>query len=168
MKILIIGIVASGKTTLAKKLSNKLKIEHYEIDSIVHDDINCTKRTIHEQKRIIKDINKKQDWIIEGTLRKNLYFLLDLADEVIYLDIPLRIRKIRILSRFIKQKLGIEKCNYKPTLKMLKSMYKWTKEYEKQRADFELQLKQYSDKLIILNNINKLEVKDEYYKTKKE
>lgn len=168
MKILIIGIVASGKTTLAKKLSNKLKIEHYEIDSIVHDDINCTKRTIHEQKRIIKDINKKQDWIIEGTLRKNLYFLLDLADKVIYLDIPLRIRKIRILSRFIKQKLGIEKCNYKPTLKMLKSMYKWTEEYEKQRADFELQLKQYSDKLIILNNINKLEVKDEYYKTKKE
>ena len=36
MKILIIGIVASGKTTLAKQLSKKLNIQYYEIDSIVH------------------------------------------------------------------------------------------------------------------------------------
>lgn len=43
MKILIIGIVASGKTTLAEKLSNKLKIKYYEIDSIVHDDKNNLK-----------------------------------------------------------------------------------------------------------------------------
>ena len=43
MKILIIGIVASGKTTLAKKLSRKTNIEYYEIDSIVHDDKNNLK-----------------------------------------------------------------------------------------------------------------------------
>lgn len=40
MKILVIGIVASGKTTLAKKLSKESNIEHYEIDTIVHDDKN--------------------------------------------------------------------------------------------------------------------------------
>ena len=38
MKILIIGSVGSGKSTYAKKLSNELNIETYEIDSIVHDD----------------------------------------------------------------------------------------------------------------------------------
>ena len=167
MKILIIGIVASGKTTLAKKLSKKFNIQYYEIDSIVHDDINNTKRTFGEQSKIIDEINKKTDWIIEGTLRKNLYYLLELSDKIIYLDIPLEIRKRRIFTRFLKQKLGIEKCNYKPTLRMLKLMYKWTKDYEKERVDFEKHLEQYSKKLIILNNINELEVKSEYYKTKK-
>ncbi|MEK0315948.1 EutP/PduV family microcompartment system protein [Cohnella sp. 56] len=35
-KILIIGIVASGKTTLAKRLSQTIRVPWYELDSIVH------------------------------------------------------------------------------------------------------------------------------------
>lgn len=130
MKILIIGIVASGKTTLAKRLSLENNIKCFEIDSIVHDDINNVKRSNSEQQEIIKNIDKNSDWIIEGTLRKNLDNLLDIADLIIYIDIPLGIRKRRILNRFIKQKLGIEKCNYKPTFEMLKMMYVWTRNFE--------------------------------------
>ena len=99
MKILIIGIVASGKTTLARRLSKENNITNYEIDSIVHDDINKRKRTNEEQQKIIEKINKQENWIIEGTLRKNLYNLLDIADKIIYLDIPLKIRKRRILYK---------------------------------------------------------------------
>lgn len=167
MKILIIGIVASGKTTLAKKLSEKLNIKHYEIDSIVHDDKNSRKRIPEEQKEIIEKIDDQADWIIEGTLRKNLYYLLDMADKIIYLDIPLHIRKIRIFTRFIKQKLGLEKCNYKPTLKMVKQMYKWTNDYEKEREKREIQLKEYSNKLIKIKNKKNWEecIKNEYSKT---
>lgn len=93
MKILIIGIVASGKTTLAKNLSRKLKIKHYEIDSIVHDDAKNRKRSNDEQQCLIDEIDKNDSWIIEGTLRKNLYNLLELADKIIYIDIPLKVRK---------------------------------------------------------------------------
>lgn len=102
MKILIIGIVASGKSTLATKLSKQLNIKHYEIDLIVHDDENKKMRSHQEQLDIINEIDKNEDWIIEGTLRKNLYILLDLAEKIIYLDIPLRVRKRRILIRHIK------------------------------------------------------------------
>jgi len=160
MKILIIGSVASGKTTLARKLSQQLNIKHYEIDSIVHDDINSIKRTTEQQKEIIEQIDTQQEWIIEGTLRKNLNYLLDKADNVIYLDTPLRTRKIRIFTRFIKQKLGIEKCNYKPTLKMLKQMYKWTKDYEKSREEREKLLNKYEHKIIREEHIE-----NEYSKT---
>lgn len=76
MKILIIWIVASGKTTLARQLSKEINIQLYELDSIVHDDLNNRKRTNEEQRQIIEEINKQEDWIIEGTLRKNLYYLL--------------------------------------------------------------------------------------------
>ena len=44
MKILIIGPVASGKTTVAKKISEHTGIKHYEIDSIVHNDKNNIKK----------------------------------------------------------------------------------------------------------------------------
>ena len=169
MKILIIGIVASGKTFMAKKLEHKLNIKHYEIDSIVHDDSNKRKRTPEEQKEIILEIDKQENWIIEGTLRKNLNYLLDIADKIIYLDIPIRTRKIRIFTRFVKQKLGIEKCNYKPTIKMLKQMYKWTDDYEKERQQREEIINQYPNKLTKIRNSKEMEeyIKNEYSKTEK-
>lgn len=151
MKILIIGAVASGKTTVAKKISEHTGIKYYEIDSIVHDDKKNIKRSEDEQINIINQINKNDDWIIEGTLRKNIYVLLELADKVIYIDIPLRIRRRRIILRYIKQKLGIERCNYIPNIKMLKNMFKWTNDYEKQKNKFERYLRKYKGKLEIFN-----------------
>ena len=154
MKVLIIGSVASGKSTLARKLSNKSNIKSYEIDSIVHDDVNNIKRKNEEQQKIIKKIDNQNEWIIEGTLRRNLYNLLEMADNIIYVDTPLIIRKKRILTRYIKQKLGIEKCGYKPSYKMLKNMYTWTKEFESKRKDFEDILKKYQEKVIVVKNSN--------------
>lgn len=151
MKILIVGTVGTGKTTLAKKLSKQYKIEYYEIDLIVHDDENSgKKRTIDEQNDIIKKINKNEDWIIEGVLRKNLEYLLKLADKIIYLNIPKYKRNIRILTRFIKQNLKIEKANYKPDFKMLKNMYKWSKEDEERKEKFKKMLNKYEDKLEVI------------------
>ena len=148
MKILIIGTVGAGKTTLAKKLSDEYNIKYYEIDSIVHDDNkNGRKRSLEEQDKIIKKIDKQKDWIIEGTLRKNLYYLLEMAEKIIYLNVPKRKRNIRILTRYIKQKLRIEKSNYKPTITMLKAMYKWSNEHEQNKNKLEAELNKYKEKI---------------------
>ena len=152
MKILIVGIVASGKTTLARRLSKLLNIKHYEIDSVVHDDERNIKRSEAEQKKLFNKINKNDSWIIEGTLRKHLFYLCDLADVIIYLDIPVSVRIFRILTRFIKQKLGIEKCSYPVNFEMLKLMYKWTNDFEKNKCDFEEKLFKYRDKIVIEKN----------------
>ena len=145
MKILIIGIVASGKTSLAKELEKRLGISHFEIDSIVHDDLNKRKRSVLEQLKLIEEIDLNNDWIIEGTLRKNL-------------DISLKIRKRRIITRFIKQKFGLEKCNYKPTLEMLRLMFKWTKDFENNKDEFLERLLAYTDKVIRITEV--LEIND--------
>lgn len=164
MKILIIGSVASGKTSLARKLSRKLNINYYEIDSIVHDDRNNYKRSPEEQKKIINEINDKEnDWIIEGTLRKNLFYLLDMTDLIVYLNINVRIRKWRIIKRFVKQKLRLEKSNYKPSIEMFKLMFKWTSDFEKNKNELELMLDTYKEKLIKLNNKNEIK---RYFKSK--
>lgn len=151
MKILIIGTVGTGKTTLAKKLSKQYNIKYYEIDSIVHDDDNGgIKRTFKQQDEIIKEINKNNNWIIEGVLRENLYYLLDLSERIILLDVNKRKRNIRILKRYIKQKLKLEQVNYTPSLKMLKNMYKWSKRYEENKKTFIKKLDKYKDKVEII------------------
>lgn len=148
MKILIVGTVGTGKTTLAKKLSKDYNIKYYEIDSIVHDDRqNGRKREEEEQNVIVKNINKNENWIIEGVLRKNLQYLLELADKIIYLDVPKYKRNIRILKRYIKQKLRLEKSNYKPDIKMLKMMFKWSNDFEKNKKELENLLLKYRNKL---------------------
>jgi len=153
-KIYILGSVASGKTTLAKNLSIQTNIRYYELDSIIFDDTKKVdkKRSPKEQEKIIRTINQKGSWIIEGTYRKSCHTVLDFADHIILLDPHLILRKIRILTRFIKQKLHIEKCNYKANCSMLKAMYQWTKNFEKKREDLVKMLKNYNNKLIIIKN----------------
>lgn len=153
-KILISGIVASGKTTLAKRLSEAMKIPWYELDSIVYHQTATEryKRTAEEQVEVINHIDRGGAWIMEGTDRKSYRCLFDMADTVIFLDPPLWKRRIRILTRFIKQNIGIEPCNYQPDFKMLKAMYKWTREFEQNRDDFEARLQLYKDKVIILSD----------------
>ncbi|WP_054957913.1 hypothetical protein [Paenibacillus dakarensis] len=153
-KILIIGIVASGKTTLAKNLSITLGIPWYELDCIVHHQTEKErfKRTPEEQVMIINNIDCTGSWIFEGTDRESYRCLFDMADTIIFLDTPLWKRKLRIIIRFIKQKLGIEKSHYKPDINMLKMMYKWTRDFERNRVSFEERLQLYNYKLIRLTD----------------
>ena len=161
-KILILGIVASGKTTLAKQISQKLNITWYELDTIVHHETphGRNKRTPDEQIAVIQDINCLGPWIFEGTDRESYRCLWDMADTIIFLDTPLWKRKTRIFLRFIKQNLGIEKSHYTSDVQMLKMMYRWTRDFERNRVDFEKRLHPYHHKLIILTDNKNLELLD--------
>ena len=158
MKILIIGTVGTGKTTLAKQLSKEYNIKHYEIDCIVHDDIKGIKRSKEEQLKIFNKINKNS-WILEGTPRNNQEHIINNADIIYFIDIPKHIRYYRIIKRFIKQKLKLEKVNYKINFNILKSMFIWTKKYEKNKKDIIKELSK-TNKLVILTK--KSEIKKLY------
>ncbi|WP_242964966.1 hypothetical protein [Scatolibacter rhodanostii] len=152
-KIYIIGIVASGKTTLAKKLSSQLHIPWHELDCIVHKrtPTGRVKQSPQEQQNQIQQIDTTGKWIFEGVYRESYHCLLDMADKIVFLDIPLRIRKFRIFTRFLKQNLKLEPCEYKPDFKMLRLMYKWTDDFEKGKPDFLTMLNRYQDKVIVLS-----------------
>lgn len=159
MKILIFGIVASGKTTLASKLSQELNIPYFEGDCIAWGFPNEKryKRSDEEQKSIIEKIDENESWIIEGTYRESQQSAYDLADKIIFLDTPLYKRKFRIITRFIKQKIGVEKSNYILTFEMLKCMFKWTNDFEKNRQTHESRLLNYKDKLIWIKSKKELD-----------
>jgi len=88
-KVLITGIVASGKTTVAKRLSETLKIPWYELNRIVHHrtETERYKRTADEQIEVIKDIDSHGEWIFEGTDRPSYRCLYEMADTTLLLVI---------------------------------------------------------------------------------
>ena len=72
MKLDIIGSVASGKSTLAREISEKYQVPFYEKDNIVwkRTPNGDKKRNSEERDRIFKEIIESENWIVEGSPQK--------------------------------------------------------------------------------------------------
>ena len=102
-KIAIMGVTASGKTTLANKLGQKLDIPVYHLDKIGWKD----NRVFAPQEEIIEkviEIINKPSWIIEGSMPRSkvLEMRIQNADTIIFYDLPLLMILWRQTKRFFK------------------------------------------------------------------
>lgn len=128
-KIYIIGPVGSGKTTLSKILSKKYNIKKYELDKIVWNDENGNvKRCDDEINKLFKKVINSNSWIIEDVGRKKFIDGIMMSDITYYIDLPKITIYKRCIYRWIRQKIGYEDYNYRPTLKGLFQMLKWAKQ----------------------------------------
>lgn len=157
MKIYIVGAVSSGKSTLAKKLSKELNIPYTSLDDVVYEvdpsnPCSNTKRTDLERDKLFNSIINDKNWIIEDVGRSCFKDGLKKADKIILLETNKYIRKYRIVKRFMKQKLGIEKCSYEPNFKMLSLMLQWSKDYDSGKDKLKSKISIYEEKVIILRN----------------
>ena len=166
MKIHIIGCSGTGKTYLAKGLSKKHNIPHFDLDDIYWDNNSQrygVKRDIEKRNELLGDIFAKRDWIIEGVYYSWVQESFEQADMIYVLDIPKYIYKNRIIFRFIKRKLGIEKGK-KETLKSLKELLKWTDTFRNNNLlEIETILKKYENKVIWISQsqmVNRIITKD--------
>lgn len=162
MKIYIIGPSGAGKSTLSRKLAQKYNTNFYELDKIVYDDDNNhIKRTDKEITKIFNEIINKDSWIIEDVGRSKFIKGRELANIIYYLKIPKIIIYKRVITRWIKQRLGKETYNYPPTIYQFFDMLKTAQYYLKEEKEKIESLQQYKDKVIYLNvkEINKLENK---------
>ena len=162
-KIHIIGSVGSGKTTLARNLSSKLSIPNYELDNVVwkRHEFGDSRRTDEERDEFLNKIICSDRWIIEGAHYHNWVFKsFQNADLIIFLDTPYAKKIFRIIKRFLFQKVGIEKANYTPTVKMFLKMFEWNAGFEKQSKPLILNmLRQDNIRSLILKDNRKI---DEY------
>lgn len=154
MKLDIIGSVASGKTTLAKKLSIKYQVPFYEKDNIVwkRTPNGDEKRSPEERDRIFKEIIEGEKWIVEGSPRKNLQESFTYSDYIILLDVNTITRLFRVFRRWMRQRIGKEKYNSKPTLTFLYYNIKWVFEYNRERKKIIMLLSKYGRKYKKFNN----------------
>lgn len=161
-KILILGGICTGKTTLAKKISKILNIKTYEIDNIAYKrrDVHI-KRLPKERDKKLKKILQRKKWILEGFYSRSwVYPIYRKADLIILLNIKLSTAKKRIMIRYLKRKFLTKKNKkinkqLKTIVKLLKYMGKDPKKYLKKEKRI---LKKFNKKPLILNN--KKEIKD--------
>ncbi|MCM1162438.1 MAG: DNA topology modulation protein FlaR [Roseburia sp.] len=150
MKLDIIGSVASGKSTLAREISEKYLIPFYEKDNIVWERTpnGDKKRSSNERDRIFKEIIEGENWIVEGSPRKCLQESFAYSDYIILLDINTSTRLFRVFRRWIRQRMGKEKYNSKPTFKFLYCNIKWVFEFNAERKKLIELLSKYGTKYI--------------------
>ncbi len=103
-KIVIVGVSASGKSTFARKLSEKIKLPLFLMDSIMW---NPGWEYIGDEETVkkLEEISSKNEWIIEGYIStKARAFVFERADTIIYLDYPALTATIRYLKRWLKHR----------------------------------------------------------------
>ena len=154
MKVLIIGNIASGKTTLAKRLSDYYNIDYYELDKIVHDDSNNTKRDKNEIRKMIAEILRQKDYIIEGMLRDNYDLIVPKASSIIFLDYDVKILKKRLKKRHLLQRFGFIKTGYRVDKELYNKLLGYIDNYDK--SFLKEIMEKYPNKLIIIKNNNEL------------
>ena len=136
MKIFIIGGPGSGKTTLANRLSEQYGISYYDLDDLFWDNTAAhygTKRDPAERDALLDRILSESDWIIEGVYYAWCGRCFAEADSIRFLNVPRRVYRLRIIRRFIRRKLGIEKGK-KETLRSLRDLLKWADRYQQKNA----------------------------------
>ena len=103
-RIRVLGTSGSGKTYLAKKLSNGLKIRYYDLDDIFWRKKYTEKLKKHKRKEKATKLTKRKKWIIEGIYGDWSVSSFKKSDLVVWLVPPFRVRSWRIFKRFLKRK----------------------------------------------------------------
>ena len=155
VKIYIIGSVGSGKTTLGKKLSQKLMIPHTETDNLTWQRHPGSDIRNSEERRgeLLNEVLAEEDWLIEGTHIGWTDPVMEDASHIIFLDLPFLIRSWRVTVRHFKQISGIEGANYKTDWSMLGKMHRWNTYFEQtMKPEFLMKLKKYPEKVTVVRS----------------
>lgn len=100
-RIMIIGCPGSGKTTLAKELSEILHIQVTHLDRLNWQGEWETVSAEEFDRRLEKAV-RKQRWIIDGNYNRTVPVRLKRADTVIYLDFNRLQCLFGVIKRIIK------------------------------------------------------------------
>ncbi len=154
-RIHIIGGAGSGKTHTARRISEKLGIQAYDLDTIFWDNTgdSYNKKAIPEVRdQKLKEILLNESWIIEGVYFKWLKESFQKADVIILLIPNYTICTFRVISRFIQRKIGIMPSKKKETIKGLIELIRWNQRYNKEDIpDIVALLKPYKDKVKVFS-----------------
>lgn len=109
-RILVIGSPGSGKSTLSRKISQKLGILCVHLDRIFWQP-NWVQTPKEQFDLMLQQELEKESWIIDGNYKRTLQHRLQYADTVIWLDLPTLTCMLRVLCRHGKKRPDMtEEC----------------------------------------------------------
>lgn len=100
-KIIIVGSGGVGKSTFARRLSEKTGIEVIHLDQLYWKP-NWVETPKDEWQQIVKEIIKGDGWILDGNFGGTMEMRIEACDTVIFLEMPRIVCVYRILKRVAK------------------------------------------------------------------
>jgi adenylate kinase family enzyme len=99
-RIAVKGGSGSGKTSVAAELARRLGVPHVELDALHHGP-NWEEASPEELRaRVNAVVDDAHGWVVDGNYERKLGTLvLDRAELVVWLDLPLRVKLRRLWKR---------------------------------------------------------------------
>jgi adenylate kinase family enzyme len=103
-KVAIISSASgSGKTTLGRELARRLAVPFHELDALHHGP-GWTEASAQELRAKVEPLVAEPHWVIDGAYRSRIGDLvLEQADVVVWLDLPVRVWLPRLLRRTLRR-----------------------------------------------------------------
>jgi adenylate kinase family enzyme len=102
-KVAVIGGTGSGKSTVSRALAQRLGVPHIELDALFWKP-GWVMGSAEEFRPIVEAALDPNGWVVDGNYRTRLGTLvLDQADLVVWLDMPLLTKLWRIYRRTLRR-----------------------------------------------------------------
>ncbi len=101
-RISVVGTTGSGKTTLARQISQRLAIPHVELDAL-HWQPNWTEVSLDIFRDRTQQALSSNRWVVDGNYSKVRDIVWSRADTVVWLDYTLPVIMTRLLRRTFRR-----------------------------------------------------------------
>jgi adenylate kinase family enzyme len=121
-RISVVGTTGSGKTTVARQISSRLKLPYIELDALYWDE-NWT--GVSDQvfrERVIAAVQAEQ-WVIDGNYSRIRSLVWERADTVVYLDYSFWRTFWQLFMRTIKRSIRQEELWHANREDLLRSFF---------------------------------------------
>lgn len=106
-RIVVVGTTGTGKTTMAQRLADRLRLPHVELDAL-HWGPNWTEAPREIFRARVTGALHGDAWVVDGNYGKVRDLVWSRADTVIWLDYPLWLILWRLASRTTRRVIARE------------------------------------------------------------